>query len=148
VWLAFTDCEEVGAYGAAAFLDAHAAELGGEAVYIILDQVGLGRVKYLISDGIILKHKTHPRALELARQASHALPELKIHGQVGIAYTDALVATKRGLTALTVAAVPSAGAGETAHWHQMSDTLAHVDPQALAEVQAFTWQVLQEVDRS
>jgi hypothetical protein len=147
VWLAFTDCEEVSAYGIAAFLDAHAAELGAEAVYIILDQVGLGRPMVLTADGLILKRRTHPRALELAHRAGAALPDLQIGEHVGIAYTDAAVATKRGLVALTVDALPRPGAEGAMHWHQMSDTLHHVNAQPLAEVHAFTWQILQEIDR-
>jgi hypothetical protein len=147
VWLAFTGCEEAAAYGIAAFLDAHAAELGDEAVYIILDQVGLGHPLYLTADGLILKRKTHPLALDLARRASAALPEVGVRKHVGIAYTDAAVATKRGLISLTVDALPPSGSGEAMHWHQMSDTLAHVDPQALADAHAFTWQILQEIDQ-
>jgi hypothetical protein len=112
VWLAFTGCEEVSAYGMVAFLDAHAAELGDDAVYVILDQVGLGKLMYLTSDGLILKRKTHPFALDLARRADSALPELKVGEQVGIAYTDAAVATKRGLIALTVDALPPPDATE------------------------------------
>jgi len=148
VWLACTGCEEVGAYGMSAFLDAHAAEIGPDGVYIILDQVGLGRLRYLTADGLILKHKTHPRALELARQVGTLLPELRLHGRVGIAYTDALVATKRGLIALTLYALPPANAPDAMHWHRMSDTLAHVEPQAVADAHTFAWQILQEIDRS
>jgi len=147
VWLAFTGCEEVAAYGIAAFLDAHAAELGDQAVYIILDQVGLGQVKVLTADGLILKRRTHPRALELARRAAAARPELQVGEHVGIAYTDALVATRRGLIALTIDALPSPGSDQTMHWHQMADTPAHVDPQTLADTHLFTWQILQEIDR-
>lgn len=148
VWLAFTDCEEVGAYGMAAFLDAHAAELGPEAVYVILDQVGVGRVRYLTADGLIRKHKTHPRAVELAGRASGLLPELQVRTQIGLAYTDALVATKRGLVALTIDTLPAPGAGDAIHWHRMSDVVARVEPQALQDVHRFTWQVLQLIDRS
>ncbi|MGD9317345.1 MAG: M28 family peptidase [Anaerolineae bacterium] len=146
VWLAFTGCEEVASYGIAAFLDAHQAKLGADAVYIILDQVGLGRLMVLTSDGLILKRKTHRRALELARRANDALPDIEVGNQVGIAYTDAAVATKRGLIALTVDALLPPGSGGAMHWHQMSDTLEHVDPAALADTHAFTWQILQEID--
>lgn len=148
VWLALTGNEEVGAHGMAAFLDAHAGELGHEAVYVILDQVGLGQVRYLTSDGLIVKHKTHPRALELARQVGRLLPDLHVHGHTGIAYTDALVATKRGLIALTIDALPPVAAADSLHWHRTTDTLAHVEPQALADAHAFVWQLVQEIDRS
>jgi hypothetical protein len=148
VWLAFTGCEEAAAYGMSAFLDAHAAELGDDAVYIILDEVGLGRLIYLTADGLIVKRKTHPQALDLARRASAALPDLKVSERVGIAYTDAAVATKRGLIALTIVTLPPSGAGEATHWHQMSDTLEHVDPETLVAAHNYAWQLLQEVDRS
>ncbi len=148
VWLAFTGCEEVGAYGMAAFLDAHASELGKGAVYLILDQVGIGRLTYLTAEGLILKRRAHPLALHLARSAASALPELAVDAQVCLAYTDALVATKRGGIALTLCTLPAATSDETAHWHQMSDTPDHVDPQSVASACAFAWQVLQEIDRS
>jgi hypothetical protein len=147
VWLAFTGCEEVAAYGVAAFLDAHAPELGDDAVYLIQDQVGLGQIMVLTADGLIVKRKTHPQALELARKAAAALPGLTVHEHVGIAYTDAAVATKRGLVALTIDALPPPDADDWMHWHQMSDTLDHIDPQALAETHAFTWQILHEIDQ-
>ena len=147
VWLAFTGCEEVACYGMAAFLDAHAAELGDESVYLILDQMGTGQLMVLTIDGLIIKRKTHPRALELARRANDALPDVQVGDQVGIAYTDATVATKRGLVSLTVDALPPPGTDGATHWHQMSDTLAHVDPGTLADAHVFTWQVLQEIDR-
>jgi hypothetical protein len=147
VWLAFTGCEEAAAYGISSFLDAHAADLGDNAVYIILDEVGLGRPVHLTTDGLILKRQTHPWALALARQARAALPELQAEERVGIAYTDAAVATKRGRIALTLVALPPPGSAEVMHWHQMSDTSDHVNPETLASAHAFVWQVLQEVDR-
>ncbi len=147
VWLAFTGNEEVGAHGVTAFLDAHAADLGPETVYVAIDQVGVGRVRYLTSDGLIVKRRTHPRALELARHVGRLLPELHVRTLVGIAYTDALAATRRGLIAITVCSLPPAGEEDTVHWHRTTDTLAHVEPEALADAHAFTWQLLHEIDR-
>jgi hypothetical protein len=147
VCLAFTGCEETAAYGMAAFLDAHADALGKNAVYIILDEVGLGAINYLTNDGLILKRPTHPQALSLARQAVDALQGIEVSEKTGIAYTDALVATKRGLIALTINAYQEPGKSEEMHWHQMSDTCDHVDPQVLYKAAAFTWQVLKTIDR-
>lgn len=148
VWVAFTDCEEVGCYGMAAFLEAHAAELGREAVHLILDEVGQGGIKYINLDGILLKRPTHPRALELARQVTAAMPELGVVERVGVAYTDAQVATKRGLIALTISCLIPPDSSRVSHWHQMSDRVEHVDPRTLAEAHAFAWGLLQEIDRS
>lgn len=148
VWLAFTGCEETAAYGMAAFLDVHANALGENAVYIILDEVGLGKIIYLTKDGLILKRPTHPQALSLAHQAVGTLQEIEVIEKTGIAYTDALVATKRGLIALTINAHLGPSMNDEMHWHQMSDTIDHVDPQVLNDAAAFTWQVLETVDRS
>ncbi len=148
VWLAFTGCEEVGAYGAAAFLDSHGQELGRDAFFVILDQVGAGGLTYLTADGLIWKHKTHPAALDLARQATATLPGLGVREHVGLAYTDALVATKRGLPALTLNTVPRSASQAGAHWHQMSDTVAHVEPKSLSDTLAFAWQLLQGLDNT
>jgi hypothetical protein len=149
VWLALTGCEEVGAYGYAAFLDSHAAELGKEAIHLILDEVGLSQPKIITTDGLIRKHKTHPRALALARRAAAALPDMKIIERVGPAYTDALIATQRGLIALIICSdAISSNRGEVSHWHQLSDTLAHVNPQGIANAHAFTWEILHQIDIS
>ena len=146
VWLALTGCEETGAGGMAAFLDAHAAALGAEPLIVVLDQVGIGRLVTLTADGLILKHRTHPRALAVSRAAHAALPGLVLKERAGIAYTDALAATRRGLAALTVVALPPEG-GE-AHWHQVSDRPEHLELATLADACAFAWQVLRQVDAS
>jgi len=148
VWLALTGCEEVSSYGMVSFLNAHAAELGPAAVYLILDQVAVGRLSYVTADGLIIKRKTHPRALAVARRAAAALPDLQVGEHVGIAYTDAAVATKRGLASLSLDSLPVAGAEQSSNWHQMSDTIDMVDPQTLADAYIFTWQILQEIDQA
>jgi hypothetical protein len=146
VWFVFTGCEEVGDYGMAAFLDAHAKELGDNATYIALEQVGLGQVNYITSEGLIIKRATHPQAIDLAQQASAALPGLNVGKLNGLAYTDATIATKRGLIALPINTYPRSSLNESSHWHQMSDTIEHIDPQALTAAHVYTWQVLQILD--
>jgi len=140
VWLVFTDCEEVGAYGITAFLDGHAGEWGSETFYIILDQVGTGQLKVLTRDGLIIKHSTHPSSLEISRRADAALPDVEVNEMEGAFYTDAIVATKRGLSALSVDSV------ESPHWHQMSDTVENVNPKFLENSHLFVWQILQDID--
>lgn len=145
VHLLFTDCEETACYGMIAYLERHAAELGPQAVYLVLDEVGLGHVKYITADGLIRKHPTHPKALALARQAASGL-ERKALELVGTAYCDALPATKRGLIALTVASVVPSHTMTSLHWHQMSDRLEYVDSQSLGDAHRFIWNILQNVD--
>ncbi len=149
VRIALTDCEETGAWGMRAYLDRHATELGSDALYIILDEVGLDTIKFLRNDGLIRKHATHPRALELLRRAAAALPEISTSEQPGLAYTDALVATKRGLAALTLCSVNAGGGADSAaHWHQMSDTPEYVSAQALENVHQFVWHLLKAQEQA
>jgi len=145
VWLAFTGCEEVGAYGAAAFS-------------MPTPRAGARRRAHHPRPGRLWsgplpdrrradpERKTNPKALALARRAAYELPDLKMHGQTGLAFTDALVATKRGLIALTLSTLPSPLTNDNLHWHRASDTLAHVDPDALADTHAVVWQLLQLLD--
>jgi hypothetical protein len=146
VWLAFTGCEEVGGYGMRAFLEAHAGELGSEAVYLIADQVGIGRLTVINREGLVIKRQAHPRALELGRQVIARRPDLGAAEGAGLAYTDALLATKGGGIAISLVANPPPGSGETSRWHQMTDTPGHIDRQALGAAHAFIWELLQVVD--
>lgn len=146
VLLVFTGCEEVGDWGMRAFLSAHADRLGPKALYMVIDQVGAGGIKYLTADGLFLKHKTHPRALQVARQAADNRPELGAEGGTGLAYTDALKATQRGLAALTICAIPRNGDGSGSHWHQMSDTADQIVLADLEKTFDFTCEVLHIID--
>lgn len=146
VHLAFTGSEEVGDYGMAAYLDHPSSGRDRDTIYVVLDEVGLGQVKYLRSDGLILRHRTHPRALALAREVKQRLPELNIIEGAGVAYTDALQATKRGLIALTVCTVPAPESGMESHWHRMTDRVETLNPDDLAATLQFTWTLLQVVD--
>ncbi len=146
VVLLFTDCEETGAYGIRAFLDKHAAEYGPQAVYVTLDEVALGVLKWLTTDGLILRHPTHPRALELAHSVSNALPDIKTIETAGLTYTDALPATMRGRIALTLCTVPDDAAAAASYWHQMGDPIDHIAAVTLENVQRFTWELLQQID--
>ncbi len=146
IHLAITGCEEVGDWGIAAYLDAHAADLGPDTLYIILDEIGLGSAKYLTRDGLLRKRATHPRALGLARRVKASNPGLRLLEGPGLAYTDALAVTRRGLMALTLCAVPEPGAAAKSHWHQMSDTLENLDPADLANSIQAAWALLQAFD--
>ncbi len=146
IHLLFTGCEEVSAHGRA-FLDAHAEKLGEETIYIILDEIALGNTKFLSRDGLLVRRKTHPYALALARQAQQQRPDLPVIEGPGLAYTDALQATRRGLRALTICAVPQVDSDMGSHWHRMTDTMDNLSPKDLQNAIEFTWQVLQVIDQ-
>lgn len=146
VWLLFTGCEETGAAGMRAFLDAHPASQDKPDFFLVLDQVGIGVQGVLTRDGLIRKRRTHPLALQVARNASEKLPQVGMDWREGVAYTDALAATRRGLPALSLSALPSPGGDQDAHWHRLSDVMEHIDPGAVSDAIALAWQVLLEAD--
>ena len=145
VYFIFTDCEETGAHGITAYLNSHAKTLGKDAIYIILDEVGAGQLKTVTEDGLIVKHKTHPQALQLIREASVGLSHTVVEAK-GEAYTDALPATMRGLIAMTVSSTFPNPEQAVSHWHQMSDRIEFIEKQTLQDAHIFTWNVLQNVD--
>jgi hypothetical protein len=145
VSLVFTDCEETGAHGMIAYLSQHMQTLGEEAVYIVLDEVGTGRVKYITNDGLVIKHKTHPRALALERQAAARLERGAIE-LPGTAYNDVLPATLRGRIGVTVCSADPEHTFTGSHWHQMSDRVEYIDLECLKDALTFTWYILEVVD--
>ncbi|MBE0410405.1 MAG: M28 family peptidase [Anaerolineales bacterium] len=147
VWTVFTGCEEVGAYGMQSFLDTYAANFDDEVVFLILDEVGFGVPKFLSKDGIIRRYQTHPLAMELASRAARSLPEIDVLEKTGIAYTDALVATKRGFIALSIGTHVDSHEEEVSHWHQMSDTVETIQPATLEKIHTFTWALMKEIDQ-
>lgn len=147
VQFVFTGCEEVGAYGMRAYLDAHAKELGSHTLILVPEQVGTGRLQLVTGEGLVLKRPVRPEALDLGRLAAAALPDLMLTEKLGEAYSDALPAMQRGLTALTITSDPKA-IGEESHWHQMSDTLEHIYPDSLKDAYAFILEIILEIDRA
>jgi hypothetical protein len=148
VWAVLSGCEEVGCYGAEAFARAHRAKLG-RACWIPLDGVGGqgGFPAYHTRETFLLTTRADPGLLALAEKVTQRCPQLGVrpHHFRG-AYTEGVIGAKYGLRVLSLTA-PGAG-GALPHWHRPSDTLANLDPQVLAQVEAFTWELLQEIDLS
>lgn len=145
VWLVTDGCEEVGCYGAAALVDAHADELR-QAYLIAVDIVGVGDPAFLASDGLLKKYPVDAQMLSIARQVVAGRPELQVFEHPGLAYTDAALFLKRGYRAFTVDALPRAALGGSG-WHQMGDTYEKIDPDCLRRAHEFIWEMLQQIDR-
>jgi hypothetical protein len=122
----FSDCEEVGLGGAAAWLAAHEAELDKAGTLVVsLDTLGSGEPAVVTRDGALTalySRDTQDWADRGALRAAIAPPERTDL----IAPTDAIVAHHAGLRALSLVSVaPDGTLG--AHYHQPTDTPANVD---------------------
>ena len=116
-------------------------------IRFIFERIFYIEIKYIINDGLIIKHPTHPKALSLARRAAVTV-EREVMELPGTAYCDALPATMRGLAAVTVSSSLPSHSVTSIHWHQMSDRVEFLDPQPLEDAHVFTWNLLQEIEKS
>ena len=148
VWVVANGCEEVGAYGIAAFLEQHRDALHN-AVFIDLDMVGIGFPTLLLREGLLLPARPDRSVLALARKVAAHYPGWLGGEHRGGAYTDTGVVVRRGFRGLTIdsqlptghPAVPYMG-----YWHQQSDTVDKIELPCLARVHAFVWAMLQAID--
>jgi hypothetical protein len=146
VWLVADGCEELGCYGAAALVEAHADELR-DAYFIALDIVGAGDPAFLVSDGLLKKYPVDSDLLAVARQIAAERPELRAFEHAGLAYTDTAVILKRGFRGFTIDALRQQDPGG-GHWHQMADTVDKIEPDCLRRVHEFAWEMLQQLDQA
>jgi acetylornithine deacetylase/succinyl-diaminopimelate desuccinylase-like protein len=122
----FSDCEEVGLGGAAAWIDAHRDKLQPAATLVVsLDTLGSGEPAVVSRDGAVtavFSRETQEWADRGALRVAVAPPR-----RVDvIASTDAIVAHHAGLHALSiVSCAPDGSLGP--HYHQPTDTPANVD---------------------
>jgi hypothetical protein len=122
----FTDCEEVGLGGAAAWLAAHRAQLDKAATLVVsLDTLGSGEPAVVSRDGALTAtyasddHDLADRGALLAAVSPPLRADL-------VAPTDAIVARHAGLRALSVVSVDADGTLGP-HYHQPSDSSGNVD---------------------
>lgn len=150
VWVVANGCEELGAYGSAALLDAHAPELH-DAALVSLDMVGIGEPTVSIREGLLLPSYPDPQLLALVRRTAVAHPGLLAGEHGGGAYTDTGMVTRRGFRGITIdSQVPAdqPAARAMGYWHQMSDTPDKLDAECLARTHAFVWALLHMHDQA
>lgn len=148
VWALSSGCEEVGCYGAGAFIKANREELGN-AYFLAIDSVG-GReaeLNYFTRQALIFPFDSDPHLVALAEEVSGANPELGAKGirMVG-ARTEGAMATKHGLRSLSIVHLDASGA--PTDWHQTTDVFENVNPDLVARTETFLWELMQSLDRN
>lgn len=146
VWAVITGAEEVGyPVGAIRLRDRHLAELR-DADLLVIDNVGLGELRYLTGEGTFRRHRADPELLALAGRIAARHPEWGAGpSRVPIgSYTDAHPFLAAGLRTIAVWAEQG---GVIPNWHWPTDVLANVDPAALERAWTFCHELLQELDQ-
>jgi len=146
VWAVNSGCEEVGYYGATAFLREHREELK-EAYFIALDTVagpGSGPC-YITREGMTRPYRSDPGLVALAAQIAADRPDLGAYSKVmRLGSTEGAIGIKNGLPSLTF--VNLRPDGVLPFWHRPDDVFENVDADVLARTQAFVWDLLQRID--
>lgn len=145
VWAVCSGCEEVGCYGAAAFVARHKQALKG-AYFLVIDSVGGGDLCYITREAMSLPYNSDPGLIALAGAIARRRPDLGAQPRIfTTAYTEGAIGIKAGLRTLTFLGLTSDGF--VPNWHQLTDTPDRVDAAMLARTEAFVWELLQAIDR-
>ncbi len=137
-------CEEAGLLGARSFLDAHDTR---EWLFLNFDGVGCpATLRYLPREGIGRTWRADRGLIAVAEQVRAEQPELGLEpadAPLGLTY-DATAALARGGRALTLV---RGDGGRIPNYHQPSDTVANLDPDALARAVEVGRAMIELIDR-
>lgn len=146
LWAINSGCEEVGAYGAEAWIKQHIHEVEG-AFFLTLDNLGGKETApcYLTKETLIFPFKSDPQLLALADRVANSNPELSAHSrEMKAAYTDGAIGNIAGLRCLTF--VNYTPDGNIPDWHQSSDVFENVDWNVVQKTEEFVWKIIQQID--
>jgi hypothetical protein len=145
VVLLFTGCEEVGCVGMEHYLEQFAPPLDST-YWIDIEMVGTGNLCYVTRHGVtyLTPYTPHPEMVELAAQAAHKHPELKVIGKDMLIIEEISNLWRRGYKSVCIAGYNAKGF--LPNWHRLSDNLSNIEPETLARAAHYTWALMQEVD--
>ncbi len=117
VWFLGLGCEEGIMGGMIAFGRRHFPELSSRQPFVLnFELLGSGRVSFMRGEGFLKFFPYHPEAVGLAEDVARE-PAFSEVGSHGIRFgTDALIPTRHGIPAITVASVNEAGYVSPYHW--------------------------------
>lgn len=147
--LLLTGGEEVGERGMLHWLKTHRPK-PAEVVFMNLDNVAGGTLRYLESEGMVLPLRYSPALLRLARAVEASPGGALARGKPLLLPTDMMWTSAQGYAAITFIGQTADGTIPNYHWP--TDTVDQISRQHLAEVEdtlfAYLTALWQEADRS
>jgi hypothetical protein len=146
VWVLLTGAQEALANGMRAFVRSHREDLDKErTVFINLDEVGHGTVRYTSREGLALAVRSHPQLVELCDGiAEDDEDAFGARALTNRAASDGYTARSAGYPAITVTCRNALD--YTPEHHQLSDTAERIDPQAVERAVGFCSELLERLD--
>jgi acetylornithine deacetylase/succinyl-diaminopimelate desuccinylase-like protein len=145
VWFLSNGCEEGIMGGMMAFMDRHQEELAGRRPFFLnFEMLGSGEPEIRTGEGFVKFYPYHPEALGLAARVARE-PEFEdVGSSLSRLGTDALIPTRRGLPAITIATAGDTVRSPTYHWP--TDTPENIDLRSVERAWLFSRRMVQLLD--
>lgn len=139
-----TGSEETGERGMKNFIKKYLKELPKDTQFIVLDNLGSGKITYLEGEGMILYRKAGKTLLDVANEMGREYPPDRVQKMKNLLLpTDALPAMAAGFDAIAFLAKDENGRLLNYHWH--TDTIKNVDTKLLRYEESFFKEYLTRV---
>ncbi len=152
VWALADGCEEVGGFGAQAFIRKYRDDLKTMSVINLDNLAGKGAgVCYISREGMLLPLKASPDLLSIANEIAEEFAaertDLDVYArEFTTLHTDGSVFMLNGIPTLSFLGLTPEGV--LPDWHQASDTFERVEAQAVEAVETFVLEMLRRMDKA
>jgi len=149
VWVLLTGSEEAFALGSRSFLRRHRRELErGRTVFLNVDKVGAGTVRYARREGLLFARPHRPALLDLCDEIADEDAEdddrYGARAVVSRTVSDAVPARAKGYAAVTVSCLNELDYAP--HYHQPTDVPENIEPEALERAYGFCSELVELID--
>ena len=147
LWVLFPGAEESLQLGMREWMRRHRREMDPRrTVFLNLDTVGHGTVRFMTREGFLLAQRYHPTLVALCRELAEEDEDDRFaaRGYVSRFATDAIPARSRGFPAITITCLDTAD--YPPHYHQLTDTPERIDPEALDRAYEFCAALIERLD--
>ena len=149
LWVLLTGAEEGLLLGMRRFLRAHKKELDKRTtVFVGIDKVGGGTVRYAVKEGLVLAYRFHPSLIELCEEIAgeDGTGENRYGARrlVSRQASDAHAARAAGYPAISISCLNAMDYAPD--YHQPTDTPERVDPEALERGYEFCADLIESID--
>jgi hypothetical protein len=145
LWVLLPGAEEGLLLGSRAWLRRHRRELHPErTVFLNIDTVGNGTVRFATKEGFVLAFPFHPSILELCREIAEGDNGYGARGYVDRIASDGHAARAAGFPAVTLRCLNALDYAP--NYHSPTDTPARVEPEALERAFGFCSELIERVD--
>lgn len=142
-----TGCEEVGLYGARAFVRRFGDDLASENTYVLnFDNVGKGDLYYCVGEGMLGFHHYDSQLVTMAEHLSFGEFSDVKPLRYTLAQFDSLILTHENIKTITFISLDDHKG--IPNWHWYSDTIENIEWSSIRKAVDFGIAMIQQIDRS